>query len=384
MKNEIIYPTLTKDSIIAVRQYLHHYPELSGEEYKTAEYIAEQLRSLSPTQLYEGIAKTGVAVVFDSGNVGKTLLFRCELDALPIEETHEADYCSRHHGVSHQCGHDGHMAIILQLAKQIAAAPPKRGRVVLLFQPAEETGEGARAVVADPQFAAIRADECFALHNLPDYPLGQVMIRQGTFNCASRGMTIRLLGRTAHAAYPETGISPQMAVATLLQDLNHIAQSLKVDELAMITVVHCHMGEQAFGTSPAEACVMATLRTESNEVMQQLIEACTHLAESVAKQYRLNHDIEWADIFDASVNDEGCVNQVVAAAEKTGNAVQWIDEPFRWSEDFGALSATSRGAMFALGAGEGKPQIHNPDYRFPDDLIAQGSALFFEIYQQLL
>lgn len=384
MKNEIIYPTLTKDSIIAVRQYLHHYPELSGEEYKTAEYIAEQLRSLSPTKLYKGIAKTGVAAVFDSGNVGKTLLFRCELDALPIEETHEADYCSRHHGVSHQCGHDGHMAIILQLAKQIAAAPPKQGRVVLLFQPAEETGEGARAVVADPQFAAIRADECFALHNLPDNPLGQVMIRQGTFNCASRGMTIRLLGRTAHAAYPETGISPQMAVATLLQDLNHIAQSLNVDELAMITVVHCHMGEQAFGTSPAEACVMATLRTESNEVMQQLIEACTHLAESVAKQYRLDHDIEWADIFDASVNDEGCVNQVVTAAEKTGNAVQWIDEPFRWSEDFGALSAASRGAMFALGAGEGKPQIHNPDYRFPDDLIAQGSALFFEIYRQLL
>lgn len=245
--------------------------------------------------------------------------------------------------------------------------------MILLFQPAEETGEGARAVVADPQFPSIHADECFALHNLPGYPLGEVIIRQGTFNCASRGISIRLSGRTAHAAYPETGVSPQMAVATLLQDLNRIVDDVTADELLMVTVVHCQMGEQAFGTAPADAHVMATLRSESNAAMQQLVTVCHHLVERVAKQYGLDYSVAWADIFDASVNDGQCVQQVVSAAEQMGNRVQWIEQPFRWSEDFGALSA-----------GENQPQIHNPNYRFPDELIEQGSDLFFEIYRQLL
>ncbi|PID66462.1 MAG: peptidase M20 [Gammaproteobacteria bacterium] len=376
-------PTLAEHSIIEIRHYLHRHPELSGAEYQTANYIAEQLQTLSPTAVYQGIAKTGVAAVFDSGYAGKSLLFRCELDALPIQESHEEAYRSCRRGIAHQCGHDGHMAIILQLAKAIAAKPPRRGRVVLLFQPAEETGEGANAVVADPQFSAIRCDECFALHNLPGYPLGEVIIRAGTFNCASRGMAIYLSGRTAHAAHPETGISPQLAVATLLQSFDDIPKQINADELRMITVVHCDMGEKVFGTTPADACLMATLRSESDVVMQQLVTACSDLVAQLAKQHHLQYHIDWADVFAASVNDERCVKEVVDAAKKTGNTVRWIDAPFRWSEDFGALSAASRGAMFAFGAGENQAQIHNPDYRFADALIQQGSDLFFEIYRQL-
>ncbi len=383
MKNQI-KPNITDNSITEIRHYLHHYPELSGQEYQTAEYIIEQLKMLSPTEIYHGIAGTGVAVVFDSGQAGKSLLFRCELDALPIQENHDENYRSHYQGISHQCGHDGHMAIILSLAKRIAEHRPKRGRVVLLFQPAEETGVGARAVVADSQFAKIRCDECFALHNLPDYPLGNVIIRDGVFNCASRGMAVYLSGRTAHAAHPETGISPQLALATLLQSFNDIPKNISADELKMITVVHCDMGEKAFGTAPADACIMATLRTETDGAMQQLVTACSELVEQLAKQHRLNYHIEWEDIFDASVNDKDCVEQIIRAAKTTGNTVQYRDKPFRWSEDFGALSGATRGAMFAFGAGENQPQIHNPDYRFPDELIGQGSEIFFEVYRQLI
>ncbi len=377
-------PIITDNSIIEIRHYLHHYPELSGQEYQTAGYIVEQLQKLSPTAIYQGIAGTGVAAIFDSGNAGKSLLFRCELDALPIQEMNADGYRSCYDGISHQCGHDGHMAIILDLAKRIAENPPKRGRVVLLFQPAEETGEGARAVVADPQFSSIRCDECFALHNLPDYPLGKVIVRSGTFNCASRGMAIYLSGRTAHAAHPETGISPRLALATLLQSFNDIPQQIHTDDLKMITVVHCDMGEKTFGTSPADACIMATLRSETDSTMQQLVNRCIELVEQLAKQYRLSYRVEWADIFDASVNDESCVEQIIQASKITGNKVALREEPFRWSEDFGALSGAMRGAMFAFGAGENQPQIHNPDYCFPDELISQGSAIFFEVYRQLL
>lgn len=380
-------PTLKTADMTTIRRHLHRYPELSGQERQTANYIAEQLRSLNPTCLYENLADTGVAAVFDSGNVGKTLLFRCELDALPIQETHVDNaigYTSCHHGIAHQCGHDGHMAIILALGKRIAENLPQRGRVVLLFQPAEETGEGARAVAADPQFPAIQPDESYALHNLPGYPLANVVLRKGTFNCASRGLIIRLSGRTAHAAYPETGNSPQLAITTLLNSLNDLPKQLDSQQLTMITVVHCQMGEQAFGTAPADGCVMATLRTETNEAMQDLVTASQQLVEQTAKQYDLGYQLEWSDCFDASVNDGDCAEQVASAAQTTGHHVTWIDEPFRWSEDFGAISATARGAMFAYGAGEDKPQIHNPDYVFPDELIERGSELFFEIYRQLL
>lgn len=379
-------PTLKTADMLTIRRHLHRYPELSGQEQQTAQYIAEQLRSLNPTHLYQNIANTGVAAVFDSGNVGKTLLFRCELDALPIQEVHvdnTIEYTSCHDGVAHQCGHDGHMAIILALGKRIAEKRPQHGRVVLLFQPAEETGEGARAVVADSQFTDIQPDESYALHNLPGYPMAQVILRKATFNCASRGMIIRFSGRTAHAAYPETGKSPQLAIAELLKTLNDIPQTLKTTQLAMLTVVHCQMGEQAFGTAPADGCVMVTLRTETNEAMQSLVAACQHLVEQTAEQYELEHTAEWSDCFDASINDAACVEQVAAAALATGHKVEWIDEPFRWSEDFGAISATSRGAMFAYGAGVNTPQIHNPDYVFPDELIESGCDLFFEIYRKL-
>ncbi len=377
-------PNINTNSLTDIRHYLHQYPELSGQEINTASYIAEQLQLLAPDNIIQGIAGTGVAAIFDSGVEGKSLLFRCELDALPIQSIHNKPYSSKHLGISHQCGHDGHMAIILGLAKAIADKRPKRGKAIILFQPAEETGEGARDVVADPLFSQIQANENYALHNLPQQPLGEVIIRSGTFNCASRGMIVRLLGRTAHAAYPETGISPQMALAQLLQGVADLPNQIKRQELVMVTVVHCDMGEVAFGTAPAAACLMATLRTESNEAMQELVDIGKNLVEDTAKQYNLQSSIEWSDVFDASVNDEQCVQQVIDAAKVCGESVRLIDEPFRWSEDFGAISATSKGAMFAFGGGENFPQIHNQDYIFNDELIEKGRNIFFEIYRQLL
>ena len=152
----------------------------------------------------------------------------------------------------------------------------------------------------------------------------------------------------------------------------------------MLTLIHCKLGEAAFGTSPGEAELLATLRTESDSAMNRLIETVTDHCRAVAQQHSLNIGFEWDDIFAASRNDSECVDYVARAASECGQPVQWLDEPFRWSEDFGAISAASRGAMFALGAGETTPQIHNPDYDFPDQLITTGKDIFAAIYRQLL
>ena len=372
------------NQLVSFRQNIHQNPELSGVEYETATLIAKKLALLKPDTLILNIGGCGVAAKFDGIEDGPCLLFRAELDALPIEETNDFSYRSKTPGVSHKCGHDGHMAIVFGLAELVAQNRPFRGSVIILFQPAEETGDGARAVVADKEFAKLKPDYCYALHNLPGYPMGEVLIRTGTFNCASRGMSIKITGKTAHAAYPETGSSPAPAIAELLLLFLHITSTLDINELLMATIVHVKMGEKAFGTAPSDALLMVTLRSETNAGMELLVKKAETEVHRIIKQYDLKYNISWADIFDASINDEQCVKQIEQAALKTSHQVTWLDHPFRWSEDFGAISASAKGAMFAFGAGETKPQIHNPDYDFPDELIKSGLSIFFEIYKNQL
>lgn len=372
------------DSLIKLRHQIHQHPELSGEEHDTALLFYEKLKTLDPDELYSDLGGFGLAAIFSGTEPGPTILFRTELDALPIEETIDIPYRSKNKGVSHKCGHDGHMAIIYGLAQDIAKNRPERGRVIILFQPAEETGEGARAIVADPLYSKLAPDYSFALHNLPGHPMGQVMIRAGVFTCASRGMVIKLTGSTAHAAYPETGNSPALALAGLMQSFPDIASSIDKDELLMTTTVHAIMGEPALGIAPADATLMVNLRSETNQGMEMLVSAAEQLVKTAAKGNGLDYNIGWTEIFDANFNDEDCVKQVVQAAEATNHTVKWLDEPFRWAEDFGAISASAKGAMFAFGAGEDKPQIHNSDYDFPDELISRGKSIFFEIYKKYL
>ncbi len=373
-----------KDQLIELRRNIHQNPELSGVEFKTAAMLADKLKKLKPDALITGIGGCGVAARFDAVKEGPCILFRSELDALPIEETNDFSYRSINAGVSHKCGHDGHMSIIYGLAIEIAKCRPRRGSVVILLQPAEETGEGARAIVADPQYKLLNPDYCFALHNLPGHPMGDVMVRSGAFNCASRGMITDLFGSTAHAAYPETGNSPALALAELLQEFPKISATINKDELVMTTTVHANMGEKAFGVTPAYATLMVNLRSETNEAMDLLVSSAKKLVDETAKKNGLEYDIGWTEIFDASFNDDECADQIAKAAKATNHNVKWLAEPFRWAEDFGAISASAKGAMFAFGAGENNPQIHNSDYDFPDELIEKGKSIFFEIYKNYL
>lgn len=168
-----------------VRRELHSRPELSGQESGTAERLAGLLRQLRPDLLLDGLGGAGLAAVFDSGREGPGVLFRAELDALPISENNDFSYRSQREGVSHKCGHDGHMAILLGLAHALARKPPAKGRAILVFQPAEEVGAGAESMLSDSRFEQLLPiDYAFALHNLPGFPLGQVAIKKGAFTAA--------------------------------------------------------------------------------------------------------------------------------------------------------------------------------------------------------
>lgn len=371
--------------LVAFRRELHRFPEISNEEEQTAQRVVAFLSETGPDKVLEHMGGHGVAVVYDSGKPGPTVLFRSELDALPIEELSDAPHRSSIQGKSHMCGHDGHTAILAAMGRQLGRRRPAQGRVVLMFQPAEETGNGAAGVVADPRYETIRPDFAFSLHNLPGTPLGHVRLKPGVVNCASRGLRIVLEGKTAHSSMPETGFSPMLAVSRLMPALAKLGGgSFHDDDFAMVTVTHAAMGEAVFGIAPGRAEVWATLRTRLDGRMADLCAAAEALAQKAAAEDGLRVAIDYHEIFLASLNAPEAVDRLRAALDAEGVRHDEEELPMRASEDFGIFGHTSKSAMFFLGAGTDLPALHNPDYDFPDDLIAIGSGIFMRTARDLL
>lgn len=367
------------------RRDLHRHPELSGEELETASTIAAALKPLKPTRILTGLGGHGVAAVFDSGKDGPTVLFRAELDALPIEECNDIPWSSQRQGKSHVCGHDGHMTMLLALGRMISRQPVAQGRIVLMFQPAEEDGSGAKAVVADPAYKDIQADWAFAIHIEPGRPFGYVSTCPGLINCASLGLKIRLTGKTAHAADPEDGVSPSLTVAELIPALDAIGQSRAIDhDFRLVTITHVKIGEPSFGVAPGEAEIFATLRTAGDEGMANLEATARALANTAAEKFGLSVDFEVCDNFAASINDPNAYNVATTAMDAIGISYGDAGVPMRASEDFGVFGWNAKAAMLCLGPGEDYAALHNPDYDFPDDLIPIGSAIFERIARDLL
>jgi amidohydrolase len=367
------------------RRELHCYPELSGEEVETARKIADALKPLSPTRILTGIGGHGVAAVFDSGKDGPTVLFRAELDALPIQERNDIAWSSLTSGKSHACGHDGHMTMLLGLGRMISRQPVAHGRVILMFQPAEEDGSGAKAVVADPAYREIQADWAFAIHIEPGRPFGYVSTCAGLINCASLGLKIKLGGKTAHAADPEDGISPAQAVAELIPALDALGQGGSLDDsFRLVTITHVKIGEPSFGVAPGEAEMFATLRTAGDEGMERLETMARTLAIAAAEKFGLSVDFEVCDNFAASINDPDAYAVATKAMDAMNVPYGDAGVPMRASEDFGVFGWVAKAAMLCLGPGEDYAALHNPDYDFPDDLIPVGSAIFERITRDLL
>ena len=375
-----------KLDLVALRRELHRRPELAGGEAETARTIAEALQRFEPTRVITGLGGHGVAGVFDSGEDGPTVMLRAELDALPIAETNDLDYRSRTPGVGHKCGHDGHMTILVGVAAGVTEMRPRlKGRVILLFQPAEETARGAKAVLEDGKFSRIKPDCIFGLHNLPGFPEGAVILRRGEFASASRGLIVRLSGRTSHAGEPHHGKSPVLAVTSLIHALMDLPRRCSpLERAALVTIIHARLGEVAFGTSPGYAEVMATLRSHRDEEMESMARLSEELVAGVAQTHGLGYETEWVEEFPAVRNHDACVDVVERAAQKKGVEIVRPEFPFSWTEDFSYYLRSCDGAFFGLGAGEGHPQLHSPDYDFPDGIIPRGVEVFCEILKILL
>ncbi|WP_457579689.1 amidohydrolase [Ensifer canadensis] len=375
------------DEVIAFRRELHRMPELSGEEVETAKIVSRALRSSQPDAIVTDLGGHGVAAIYRGAADGPTVMIRSELDALPIEELSTLTHRSEIAGKGHLCGHDGHTAVLMALAKGLSQKRPARGRAILLFQPAEENGAGAAAVLADPKFAALKPDFVFSLHNFPGLPLGHVALAKGPVNCASRGMRIVLSGKTAHASCPEDGIAPTFAMACLLGELTALGAGGSLDaDFTLVTVTHARLGEPAFGISPGHAEIWVTLRTLTDERMGDLVRRAEALVHKHSTAGGLTSSIGYEDIFHQCSNAPAAVDQLRRALEEEGisHDAGATALPMKASEDFGLFGHVAPSAMFFLGAGENHPRLHNPDYDFPDALIEVGARAFMRTIRNLL
>ena len=371
--------------LISFRKQLHQFPELSGFEDKTVRLLIDFLGEDHSTDLIPGIGGTGLAVIFSFKEPGPTVAIRCELDALPIDEANLFPHRSMNSGVSHKCGHDGHMAIIVGVGRLLQREPRAKGRVILLFQPAEEIGQGAKKMLEDERMKKLNIQYIFALHNIPGIPIHQILSFEQSFSAEVISMVVKFKGQTCHASEPEKGINPAKAISELIDILEQFNRSSEVSEdFSILTPICCKMGQTDYGISPGDGELHYTMRTWTQDTMRALQQKINRAIAEVGHRHQLQYDIQWLEYFPASKNDPFCNDIIQKAAIQ--NQFQLVNRqtPFRFGEDFGWFGNHYKCAMFGLGAGISTPPLHNMEYDFPDEIIPTGVAMFTSIIDLLL
>jgi len=372
----MIQPNLK--TLVDLRKSFHKEPELSGYEKNTSIKVKNLLKNLSMFK-FSKLGKHAFLATVKGKTKGPHLVFRAELDALPIDELNSFEHKSQLAKVSHKCGHDGHMTILIGLAQWLKQNPIEKGSVSLLFQSAEETGEGAKdALKRWPPH--IKPDFFYALHNLPNQTFGSVHCKSGTFSAASKGLIINLTGKESHAAEPQNGINPIFVINKLSQ-LSTKYRNLKGK--GVVTLIHTQVGTRAFGTSPGRGVIMFTLRAQTNEKLAVLDKFIRSETQKVCEDEGVKFKIQETEHFFHTYNASKAVKTIQQVCKETELQYNKMDLPFAWSEDFGRFTYKFSGAMFALGTGQKEP-LHSPLYDFNDDIIPIGIQIFATLIKKHL
>lgn len=370
------------NDILELRKHLHRNPELSGFEFETSKTISSFLKKYNPDEMLENLGKgTGIiAIYLPEKEVKETIMFRCELDALPIQEINNFEHRSLIDHVSHKCGHDGHMTLMCAFAKKLASKKMQHTKILLLFQPAEENGEGAISIFKDENFKKLNPDKVFALHNLPGFDHHDIVVKNNTFTCAVNSIIIQLQGKTSHAAEPQNGINPALAIAEIIQKFDQKNQTDSTKEkFTVLTPIFVEMGTKDHGISAGSGEVHYTFRRFANREMKELEVELEEIAVQIAAKYNLKPTISWTQKFSANENNPFVVDLVRNAAKECGFNLVERETPFEFGEDFGIFTEHFKGAMFGLGSGKNTPNLHNPDYDWPDEITETGAEIFYKI-----
>jgi amidohydrolase len=374
--------------LVTLRRDLHAHPELAFQEHRTAGIVAAALRELG-LEVREGIGGTGVVGVLRSGNGGRSVGLRADMDALPIVEQGERPHLSRFHGVHHGCGHDGHTAMLLGAARHLARTRRFDGTVNFIFQPAEEGRGGARAMVQDGLFERFPCDEVYALHNWPELPLGTAQTRPGAIMAAADRFDIVVRGRGGHAAQPHRTPDAILAAAELVSQLHTItSRRIPPTANAVLSVTRIG-GGQSHNVLPSAVELTGTVRSFDPAVQDTIEAAIRQIAEGVGQASGTRIEVEYVRYYPATINTQAQARIALECAASVGLDASPAPSPAFTSEDFAFMLQARPGAYLWLGQGARpgaapSPALHHPSYDFNDEALPLGIAWFVAVAQAAL
>ena len=366
-----------------LRHEFHQYPELGFQETKTKTKIAKFLRA-NGLEVIEGV---GVIGVLRSGSGSKTIGLRADMDALPIQETSKHAYSSKHPGVMHACGHDGHTTMLLGAAEELANSLDFDGTVIFIFQPNEENGLGAKAMLNEGILSSFQISEIFALHNLPGTETGRIITRKGLI-CSSESLfEISLKGQGGHASMPHVGRDTISVGCEIIQSLqNIISKKLSPGSGSVLSVTE-FTSDGARNVLPGNSLIKGDVRSRNKEDRLEIKRLMSTLVEGISDAHEITGEVSFETEFVETINSSDQTETVIAVAEELGLSLDRNCEPMSFSEDFAHFSNVVPGCFFLLGNGQTgcvSSPLHSSSYDFNDELLPLGVKIWSRIVRKIL
>ena len=382
------------EAIRTIRRDLHAHPELCFEEQRTSDVIAAKLTEWG-IEVHRGLARTGVIGIVKNGTSKRSIGLRADMDALPMTEHNTFAHASRHAGKMHACGHDGHTAVLLATAQHLAQHRHFDGTVVLVFQPAEEGGGGAREMIKEGLLERFPMDAIFGLHNWPGLKAGQFAVKDGPCFASSNEFRITLRGKGAHAAMPHLGIDPVPVACQMVQAFQTIiTRNKRPIDAGVISVTMVHAGE-ATNVVPDSCEIRGTVRTFTLEVLDLIEQRMRDIAHHTSAAFGVTCEFTFHRNYPPTINhgaETAFARRVMSELVGADNVLEF--EPTMGAEDFSYFLQAMPGAYFVIGNGDGAHRLgghgmgpcmlHNPSYDFNDDLIPLGATLWVRMVEKWL
>jgi amidohydrolase len=391
----LIDPIVAEASTISkLRRDIHTHPELGYEETRTSELIADALGSWG-IPVHRGLGGTGVVGIVTQGKSGRAVGLRADIDALPVTELNTFAHASVNRGRMHACGHDGHIAMLLAAARHLAGHRNFDGTVYLIFQPAEEGGGGARAMIKDGLFERFPMDAIFGIHNWPGVAAGHFAVADGPVFASTNEFRITVRGTGAHAAMPHLGIDPVPIACQLVQAFQTIiSRNKRPVEAGVISVTQVHAGE-AINVIPNSCELRGTVRTFTLELLDMIEQRMQRVVESVCQAFGATCEFTFTRNYPPTVNhpdETAFVRKVLTELVGRDNVKEF--EPTMGAEDFSYFLREKPGCYFVIGNGDGRHRIaghgggpcmlHNASYDFNDELIPLGGSMWVRLAESWL
>jgi amidohydrolase len=368
------------------RHYLHSHPELRFDLPETTSKVVSLLKEFGVDEITQGVGRSGIVAVINGRKIdsGHVIGFRADMDALPISEISDLEYVSKNHGKMHACGHDGHTSILLGAAKYLTETRNFNGKVVLIFQPAEEGGGGALAMVRDGVMEQWNVDEIYGLHNMPNLPVGNFAIRTGPLLAASDFFEIEVRGKGGHGAMPHQANDTTLATAAIIMALQQIiSREVPALKSAVVSVTGIQTETMAHNVIPATARLTGTARFLDKKIQAAVVDRMREVILGTAKVYGCSADFDYQYAVDVTENEYRCTEHAISAAQRVAG-IERVDsniEPLMGGEDFSEMLKVRPGAFIFLGNGD-SAMLHHPEYNFNDEAIPNGISWFVELAEQ--